>query len=229
MGQLEPVNMVRVIEELKQVVQTAEVLGGLKWAFMAWQTGEEGAASMLCRKTTWMNEFAAMKVSLRRLGVLLNNGDIDLLDCDRFTRDVLRSLWEPCGLPTLQVEETEFCKREHDAWRQVATTGVAVLIRWVIQYLEGQRVMYLGDGRVSIQGDTVTFTSKSHVAFLEHLVTQRTATTQSLVSAGVSNPSKTAKEIRKAHGGRLEGLITTPGKDKRGYSTTIVDGRKELA
>ena len=34
-----------------------------------------------------------LNVSLRRLAILLNDGDIDILDCDSWTRDQLKMIW----------------------------------------------------------------------------------------------------------------------------------------
>ena len=256
MRELHPVNLPRIIEDVEQVISSLNYLGGLVDDFSAdpppaigellERSGRmkvvalRGCKSDKSRREiesvatspeeyyrgVFDAEWQNMLVSLKRLGLLLNNGEVDMFDCDYLTRGHLQIIWEVLGV--FPGDKPEFRTDGPQERYEDAANRKGPILQMVLDFLKGTAPTYFGNGRVRVQGQTATFTSPSHVQCLNYLVLYGKAMKNDLVNAGVSNPSKTIKELREDHGGLLADYITIPGRSKKGYSTTIMDGRQSI-
>jgi len=145
MGQLEPVNMPRIIEDLEAVLECVRQLyGGIRDSIRTPDREElsvddwDETAEMFCE---WLADEARAELteSRRRLSVLLNDGDVGLLDADKRIRRSLEIAWplvqaaplrdpfslegleilegfnEFAGFEKLLLQQLEFLKAEREA------------------------------------------------------------------------------------------------------------------
>lgn len=256
MRELHPVNLPRIIEDVEQVISSLNYLGGLVDDFSADPAPALGellerlgrvkvVALGGCKsdksqreiesvatspeeyyRGVFDDEWKNMLVSLKRLGVLLNNGEVDMFDCDYLTRGYLQIIWGVLGV--FPGDKPEFRTEGPQERYEDAAILKGPILHMFLSFLNDTSPTYFGEGRVRVQGQTVRFMSLSHVRCLDHLVSFGKAMKNDLVNAKVSNPSKTIMELRKEYDGLLADCITIPGRFKRGYSTTIKDGRGSI-
>lgn len=228
MGTLEPVNMPRIIEDLERVAACISCLCGLHFDVSLFAYFGRDVQVPEFNSERWDEWYGyifdhawdELQLSRRRLSVLLNEGDVSLLDTDRTTRMLLETAWyNVCRYPD---EKPEFDRRGVLHTMDKTSYSIESLVR----YLKGIDPRYIGKGRVDITGRIITLRNHFHIACLEYLVEHRRASRADLVKvAHVSNPSKTVRELREYEDGVLAPYITTPGKSKMGYSTAILDTR----
>ncbi len=223
MGQLEPVNMPRIIEELEAIWNIIMRLGGRTpidvSVGMTPETTKDGEKPECDSEEELVGmalevALRQLQVSQRRLSVLLNDGDVDMMDARLFIRLWLEHAW--ALVAEISPGPKEFSEVAESIGDDLKST---------IDVLKGTRPKYVGGGRVVIGDATVQFTSKSQIAFLEYLCKHMSASGPELEKAGVSNPRKTVKELREHQGGVLADYLEPSGSSKKGYSTTILDGR----
>jgi hypothetical protein len=224
MGQLEPCNMRQIIKELEIMTKCVRVFCGSMIDIpdnipleASAETDEDALFTSVKDFAQGLVEFSLdqLQVSHRRLSVLLNDGDVDMLDTNFLMRVWLKEAWTivagfPREMPDVPAWSACWIGRLED----------------LIGVLKGVRPAYLGGGEVDVNGSVIQFTNRSQIQCLEYLVEHGKAFLRDLRdNARVANPSKTVKELREHEDGALAEYITTPGKSKKGYSTTICDGR----
>lgn len=91
MGELHPLNLPRIIEDARGVIAYIRMLGNPPID----EHDMRGSTFTLeeMRRGLFDESWEGLKVCQRRLNILLNDGDIDVLDCDPWTRLNLKHLW----------------------------------------------------------------------------------------------------------------------------------------
>lgn len=167
MAKLEPIDMERVLEDLHIVTSALDYLGGVdgdeslplpQWLLGAtyryqkrnfrvlFGQGEEASrdfaselpdSPMELYREGFGHAWNTLVASSNRLGVILEHGEVDLLDCDDNTRELLSALWE--NLEALPSEKPECRKRHPQKLRQAAEEGVGKRLKR-LQSILGKRL-----------------------------------------------------------------------------------------